>query len=176
MIFTETKLQGAYIIEPELREDERGFFARTFCRHEFEQHGIDFNFAQCNVFFNRNKGTLHGMHYQAEPHAESKLVRCTAGAIYEVIVDLRTTSPTFKQWIATELGADNRRMHYVPRGFAHGFQTLEDHTEVFYQMSESYRHDAARGCGWDDSAFRIEWLPGPRIISDRDRAFPDFTA
>jgi dTDP-4-dehydrorhamnose 3,5-epimerase len=176
VIFTETTLRGAHIIEPERHADERGFFARVFCQQEFEQHGIVFSVAQCNLSVNRKKGTLRGMHYQAEPYAEAKLVRCTAGAIYDVMIDLRVASPTFMRWVATELTAENRRMHFVPRGFAHGFQTLDDDSEVFYHMSALYRHDAARGCRWDDSAFGIEWPPGPRVISDRDRAFPDFSA
>ncbi|MFQ5545347.1 MAG: dTDP-4-dehydrorhamnose 3,5-epimerase family protein, partial [Acidiferrobacterales bacterium] len=136
MIFTETQLKGAFVIEPELIEDERGSFARTFCRHEFEAHGLNSNLVQCNISFNKKKGTLRGMHYQASPHEEAKLVRCTRGAIYDVIIDLRPHSPTFKQWVAVDLTWDNRKIIYVPEGFAHGFQTLEDNSEILYHMSQ----------------------------------------
>ena len=174
MIFRETKLRGAFIIEPERLEDERGFFVRTFCREEFEAHGLKPQVAQCNISFSRRKGTLRGMHYQVVPHEEAKLVRCTMGAIYDVIIDLCPDSPTFKQWIAVELTADNRRMLYIPEGFAHGFQTLQDNTEVFYQMSEFYHPECARGVRWDDPTFGIEWpLPNP-ILSAKDRSYPDF--
>ncbi len=176
MIFTETKLQGAFIIEPELIEDERGFFARTWCRKEFEAHGLNPNLAQCNVSFNKKKGTLRGMHYQAEPFAEAKLVRCTSGSIYDVIVDLRPSSPTFKQWTAEELTAENRRMLYIPEGFAHGFQTLTDRAEVFYQMSEIFYADGARGYRWNDPAFDIRWPLDETILSMKDRQYPDFKA
>src|SRR5688500_11400400 len=138
MIFTETDLKGAYIIEPEKLEDERGFFARTWCAREFEEHGLNPRLAQCNISYNHKKGTLRGMHFQAKPYEEAKLVRCTIGAIYDVIIDLRPQSPTYTQWTAVELTADNHRMLYVPEGFAHGFQTLMDQTEVFYQMSNLY--------------------------------------
>src|SRR5215475_1636296 len=145
MIFIETRLNGAFIIEPERLEDERGFFARTFCRREFESHGLNANLIQCSISFNEKKGTLRGMHYQAKPYEEVKLVRCTMGAVYDVIVDLRADSPTFKQWLMTELTADDRRMLYIPQGLAHGFQTLTRRTELFYQMSEFYHPDCARG-------------------------------
>ena len=145
MIFTETRLAGAYLIEPERIEDERGFFARTWCRDEFERHGLNPRLVQCNVSYNARRGTLRGMHYQAKPHEEAKLVRCTRGAIYDVIVDLRPDSPTYRQWVAAELTAENRRMLYIPEGFAHGFQTLADETEVFYQMSELFHPESARG-------------------------------
>ncbi|HZS44670.1 MAG TPA: dTDP-4-dehydrorhamnose 3,5-epimerase family protein, partial [Blastocatellia bacterium] len=135
MIFTETSLKGAYIIEPELLEDERGFFARVWCQKEFEDHGLNPRLAQCSISFNKRKGTLRGMHYQAKPFEEAKLVRCTRGAIYDVIVDLRPESESRYKWFACELTEQNRRMLYVPEGFAHGFQTLEDNTEVFYQIS-----------------------------------------
>src|SRR5438128_11338283 len=138
VIFIEIQLQGAYIIEPEKLEDERGFFARSWCEREFAAHNLNPRTAQCNISFNRKTGTLRGMHYQTAPHAEAKLVRCTRGAIYDVIIDLRPNSPTFKQWVAVELTAKNRRMLSIPEGFAHGFQTLMDNTEVFYQMSEFY--------------------------------------
>ena len=172
MIFTETKLRGVYIIEPERLEDGRGFFARTFCAKEFEARGLNPRMVQCSISFNKKKGTLRGMHYQAEPHAEDKVVRCTAGAIYDVAVDLRPESPTFKQWVAVELSADNRKMFYIPARFAHGFQTLTDNSEVFYQMSEFYHPDSARGLRWDDPEFAIRWPSAPSLISVRDRGYP----
>jgi dTDP-4-dehydrorhamnose 3,5-epimerase len=175
LIFRETSLQGAYLIEPVRREDDRGFFARTFCRDEFAERGLNPLVAQCNVSFNRHKGTLRGLHYQAAPHEEAKLVRCTQGAIFDVIVDLRANSPTFKRYFATELTSTNHAMLYVPAGFAHGFQTLVDDTEVFYQMSESYHAESARGVRWDDPAFGISWPSVEhRILLDRDRNYPLF--
>jgi dTDP-4-dehydrorhamnose 3,5-epimerase len=174
MRFTETKLKGAYIIEPEPIADERGFFARTFCAREFEAHGLNPRLAQCNISYNARRGTLRGMHYQAAPHQEAKLVRCTMGAIYDVIIDLRPESPTFKHWIAVELTAENRLMLYVPTGFAHGFQTLEDNTEVFYQMSEFYHPECARGVRWDDPAFGIKWPILHPILSNKDRSYPNY--
>jgi dTDP-4-dehydrorhamnose 3,5-epimerase len=174
LIFRETKLKGAFIIEPERQEDERGFFARTFCQEEFEAHGFNPRVVQCNISFNRKKGTLRGMHYQIAPYQEAKLVRCAGGAIYDVIIDLRLESPTFKQWIAVELTANNHQMLYVPEGLAHGFLTLEDDTEVFYQMSEFYHPECARGVRWDDPAFRIEWPIAEVIISAKDRRYPNF--
>ena len=182
MIFIETKLKGAFIIEPEPLEDERGFFARTFDQKEFEARGLNPRVVQCNISFNKKKGTLRGMHYQIAPYEEAKLVRCTKGAIYDVILDLRSESPTFKQWIAVELTAYSSqltapyRMLYIPEGFAHGFQTLEDNTEVFYQMSEFYHPECSRGVRWDDPAFGIEWPEDERIISVRDQQYPDFIA
>ena len=174
MIFTETKLPGAYLIEPERIADERGFFARTWCRREFATHGLSVELAQCNVSFNPRRGTLRGMHYQAAPHAEVKLVRCTMGAIYDVIVDMRPDSATFRQWVAAELSAENRRMLFIPEGFAHGFQTLEDNSEVFYQISAFYAPESARGLRWDDPALAIAWPPAEqRVISPRDAAYPD---
>jgi dTDP-4-dehydrorhamnose 3,5-epimerase len=174
MIFIETKLTGAYIIEPERIEDERGFFARTWCRHEFAERGLSVELAQCNVSYNPRVGTLRGMHYQAAPDAEVKLVRCTMGAIYDVIVDMRPDSPTFRQWSAAELTAENRRMLYIPHGFAHGFQTLVDGSEVFYQISAFYAPASARGVRWDDPALAIDWPPAERrVISERDRSYPD---
>lgn len=169
MIFKETKLKGAFIIEPELLEDERGFFARTFCRKEFEAHGLDPDILQCNLSFNAKKGTLRGMHYQVKPFQEIKLVRVTKGSIYDVIIDLRPDSPSFKQWLGFELTAQNRKMLYVPKGFAHGFQTLTDDTEVFYQMSEFYHPESSRGLAWNSPEFGIEWLLDDRIISEKDR-------
>jgi dTDP-4-dehydrorhamnose 3,5-epimerase len=174
MIFTETQLKGAYIIDPERIEDERGFFARTWDHHEFEARGLNSSLAQCNISYNARRGTLRGMHYQAAPHAETKLVRCTMGAIYDVIIDLRPGSPTLRQWLAVELSAENRRMLYVPEGFAHGFQTLADHSEVFYQMTECYAPDYARGVRWNDPTFGIVWPEVPQAIAARDQAYPDF--
>ncbi|MEJ7615967.1 MAG: dTDP-4-dehydrorhamnose 3,5-epimerase [Pyrinomonadaceae bacterium] len=174
MIFQETKLKGAFIIELEEATDERGFFARTWCEREFAEHQLNTKLVQCNVSFNKKKGTLRGMHYQAAPHEEAKVVRCTAGAIYDVIVDLRPASSTFKQWMAVDLTAANRRLLYIPEGFAHGFQTIEDNTEVFYQMSEFYVPECARGVKWNDSAFGIRWPLEERIISVQDQRYPDF--
>lgn len=174
MIFTETKLRGAFVVEPERFEDERGFFARTWSQKEFSEHGLDARMVECNVSFNKKKGTLRGMHFQAAPHGQAKLVRCTAGAIYDVIVDLRPDSSTFRQWTGVELTARNCRMLYVPEDFAHGFQTLEEDTEVFYQMSEYYAPQSSSGVRWNDPAFGIEWPPDERTIIARDRAYPDF--
>ena len=174
MIFIETQLKGAFIIKPERLEDERGFFARTWCQREFEAHGLNSRLVQCNISFNKKAGTLRGMHYQAAPYEEAKLVRCTQGAIYDAIIDLRPESPTFKQYTAIVLTAQNRQMLYVPEGFAHGFLTLEDHTEVFYQMSEFYAPEYARGIRWNDPAFNIQWPADVQIISDRDQNLPDF--
>lgn len=175
MIFNETKLKGAYIIEVEPFEDERGSFARTFCREEFETHGLNSFIAQCNISHNRKKGTLRGMHYQIAPHAETKLVTCLAGSIYDVIIDLRGDSATYREWLAVELSGNGRRsMLYVPEGFAHGFQTLEDDTEVFYQMSAFYEPGSVRGIRWDDPAFAIRWPNAPRILSNRDKSYSDF--
>jgi dTDP-4-dehydrorhamnose 3,5-epimerase len=168
MIFTETKLKGSFIIDIEPREDERGFFARSWCEDEFKQHGLNTRLVQCNISFNKKRGTLRGMHYQAAPFAEAKVVRCTMGAIYDVIIDLREDSPTFKQWISVELTAENRRALYVPENFAHGFQTLTDNAEVFYQISEFYRPEYARGIRWNDCAFGVEWPVETLIISQKD--------
>ncbi len=174
MKFIETKLKGAFIIELERLEDERGFFARTFCQRDFEEHGLNPKVVQCNMSFNGKKGTLRGMHYQAFPYEEAKLVRCTKGAIYDVIVDLRSDSLTFKQWFAVDLTDENRRMLYIPGGFAHGFQTLDNNTEVFYLMSEFYHPECAKGIRWNDPTFRIEWRIENPIISKRDLQYPDF--
>jgi dTDP-4-dehydrorhamnose 3,5-epimerase len=174
MIFEKSKLNGAFIIHLEPKVDERGFFARSWCRQEFEQQGLDSHLAQCNISFNSKKGTLRGMHYQASPYAETKLVRCTKGAIYDVVIDLRTQSPTYKEWIGMTLTAKNRDMIYVPEGCAHGFLTLEEESEVFYQMSQIYDAPSARGLRWDDPAFRIAWPTEPELISERDRTYPDF--
>lgn len=174
MIFAETKLKGTFIVEPERLEDERGFFARTWCQREFGAHGLNSRWVQCNISFNRKKGTLRGMHYQAAPYKEAKLVRCTMGAIYDVIVDLRPESPTFKQHFAVVLTAQNHRMLHVPEGFAHGFLTLQDNTEVFYQMSEFYVPGYSRGIRWNDPAFGIQWPADVQVISERDQNHPDF--
>lgn len=174
MIFTETTLRGAFVIEPERIEDERGFFARTWCEEEFRSRGLNTRLVQCNVSFNHRKGTLRGMHYQAAPFEEIKLVRCTAGAIQDVIIDLRPESSTFKQHFSIELSADNRIMLYIPVRFAHGFLTLTDGAEVFYQMSQSYSPAHARGVRWNDPAFRIAWRGEVKVISERDRNYPDF--
>jgi dTDP-4-dehydrorhamnose 3,5-epimerase len=172
MKFIETRLKGAFIIEPERLEDERGFFARTFCQKEFEAHGLNPRIVQCNISYNKHKGTLRGMHYQVAPMAEAKLVSCTRGAIYDVIIDLRPESPTYCQWLAEELNAENRKIIYIPEGFAHGFQTLDGETEVFYQMSEFYSPEHARGVRWDDPVFGIEWALNTKMISEKDKNYP----
>lgn len=175
MIFTETTLKGAFLIGLDRKEDFRGYFARSFCVQESLAHGLNSRVVQCNVSFNRRKGTLRGMHWQAPPSAEAKLVRASRGGILDVIVDLRHGSPTRLQHVAVELTADNAVMLYFPEGFAHGFQTLEDDAEVSYQMSEFYAPDSARGARWNDPAFGITWpLPDP-IMTNRDRTWPDFT-
>jgi dTDP-4-dehydrorhamnose 3,5-epimerase len=175
VIFKETRLKGAYIIEVECLDDERGFFARTFCQKEFEQHGLNSSVVQCNISYNRKKGTLRGMHYQVAPYGEAKLVTCITGSIYDVIIDLRADSTTYCKWLAVELSARRgRSMLYIPEGFAHGFQTLEDDTEVFYQMSQFYAPEYGRGIKWNDPFFAIQWPDGPRILSERDQGYPDF--
>jgi dTDP-4-dehydrorhamnose 3,5-epimerase len=208
MIFTETKLKGAYIIELEPILDERGFFARSFCQREFEKYGLNPCVAQCNISYNKKKGTLRGMHYQLSPFEEARLVRCQRGAIYDVIIDLRPDSATYCQWVAVELSADgvpltahgsqptaycsqltastsqlaayclpltaSNRMLYIPEGFAHGFLTLEDNTEVFYQMSEFYAPGYGQGIRWNDPAFGITWPEEINVISDQDKNYPDF--
>jgi len=174
MIFNQAKLPGAYVIDIERREDERGFFARSWCRTEFEAHGLNPNLAQCNISFNSKKGTLRGMHFQAKPYEEAKLVRCTMGSLYDVIVDVRRDSSSFKQHMGIILTSDNHKMLYVPEGFAHGFLTLEDNTEVHYQISEFHAPDYARGFRWNDPAFGIEWPADVKIISERDRNYPDY--
>jgi dTDP-4-dehydrorhamnose 3,5-epimerase len=176
MIFIETKLQGAYVIEPERFEDERGFFAHSWSEREFAAQGLSPRLAECNISYNKKQGTLRGMHYQQAPHGQVKLVRCTRGAIYDVVIDLRPDSPTFKRWIGVELTERNRLMLYAPGEFAHGFQTLEDETEVFYQVSSPYVPGSGRGVRWDDPAFGIEWPHADeRIVIARDREYPDFT-
>ena len=174
MKFIETELKGAFVINPERLVDERGFFARTCCRNEFEHHGLISDWVQCNIAFNKRKGTLRGMHYQVAPHAEAKLVRCTMGSIYDVIIDLRPNSKTYLQWISVELSAENRKMIYIPQGFAHGLQTLVDNTEVFYQMSAFYAPEHARAVRWNDPQFKIHWPEAERTISEKDQNIEDF--
>lgn len=175
MIFTQTELAGAYVIDIEPREDERGFFARVWSSDEFEERGLSTQVTQCNLAYNHHVGTLRGMHFQLPPHAEVKLVRCTRGAVYDVILDLRPESPTFKRWIGIELTAENRRMLYVPEGFAHGYQTRVDGTETFYQVSKAYAPEYEGGVRWNDPSFGIEWPHADRrIISAKDEAWPDF--
>lgn len=176
MRFTQTALPGVHLIEVEATLDERGLFGRTWCADEARAHGLCPFFAQFSVSFNRVRGTLRGLHFQLAPHAETKLVRCTAGAILDVVVDLRKGSPTFSRWIACELTADNRKALYVPEGCAHGFQTLTDGAEVFYQITPSYEPGASSGVRWNDPAFGIQWPEGPRILSERDRSWPDFVS
>lgn len=176
MRFRELGLPGAWIVEPEILEDDRGFFARTWCQREFAAQGLDAKLVQCSISYNRRKGTLRGMHYQITPSTEAKLVRCTAGAIYDVALDLRRDSPTFKQWRSAELSASNRRALYIPAGLAHGFLTLCDDTEVFYQMTDFFAPEHARGVRWDDPAFGIHWPGEVVVISERDRTYPDFAA
>lgn len=174
MIFRETELKGAFIIEPQRNEDERGFFARTWCQQEFIAHGLNPRVVQCNVSFNRHRGTMRGMHFQEAPYAEARLVLCTQGAIYDVIIDLRRESSTFARWVAVNLTAEECNMIYVPEGFAHGFLTLLDDTEVFYQMSEFYHPDSVRGVRWDDPKFQIQWPLVPTVISNRDHSYPNY--
>ena len=174
MIFEECSLRGVFEIHLDPKSDERGFFARCWCQKEFESNHLNPNLAQCSVSFNPKKGTLRGIHYQVSPHAEAKVVRCTRGAIYDVVVDLRPDSPTFRSWIAVVLTAEKRNMVYVPEGCAHGFLTLEDDCEIFYQMSEFHDAEAARGVRWDDPAFQIVWPGKVEMISERDRGYPNF--
>jgi dTDP-4-dehydrorhamnose 3,5-epimerase len=174
MRFDETRLAGAFLIDLEPQSDERGFFARSYCEREFAAHGLATRFPQENLSFNARTGTLRGMHYQAAPHRETKVVRCVSGAIHDVIVDLRAGSPTRFSWIGVDLTSKNRRALYVPTGFAHGFLTLERDTEVLYQMGEFYVAEAARGFRWDDPHFGIRWPASPVVVSERDRTQPDF--
>jgi len=174
MIFRETKLPGVFEIGLETKADDRGFFARTWCQKEFEAHVLNSRLVQCSLSHSVRQGTLRGMHYQLPPYAETKLVRCTKGAIYDVVLDLRPQSTTFKNWIAVVLTAENRNAVYVPEGCAHGFLTLEEETEVLYQMSEFYNAESARGVRWDDPAFQITWPQKVQAISQRDRTYADF--
>lgn len=174
MKFSETPLAGAWIVDVEPHTDERGFFARTWCRREFEEHGIDADFVQASLSYNRVAGTLRGMHFQRPPHAETKLVRCVRGAIYDVIVDLRRESGSYGRWTGLELSANNRRGLLVPKGFAHGFITLDDNTEVLYQISAYYTPGSGTGLRHDDRQLGIEWPVPVKVIDDKDRALPAF--
>lgn len=174
MIFSPTRLQGAFLIDLEPRADARGFFARSFCEREFAERGLCVRYPQCNISYNRQRGTLRGMHYNRLPHEEAKLVRCQSGGIYDVIIDLRPGSPTLGQWLGVELTAQNRRMLYIPKGFAHGFLTLSDDAEIFYQMSEPYAPDAGLGLRFDDPGIGIMWPEPVELISERDRNYPDW--
>ncbi len=172
MIFTESALPGAYVIDLARREDERGFFARSYCAEEFAARGLGPELRQCSVSYNVCKGTLRGMHFQAAPHEEHKLVRCTAGAVFDVIVDIRPASPTYRRWTGVELTADNRRSLFIPPGYAHGFMTLTDDAEVYYMISVPHAPDFGRGVRWNDPAFAIEWPLTPAVVSARDAAYP----
>lgn len=174
MIFNETALQGAFLIEIKKIEDHRGFFGRAWCQQEFEQAGINSNIRQINTSLTHKKGTIRGMHYQIDPHQEGKLIRCTRGRIYDVMIDLRPDSPTFMQWIGHELSENNYRMVYVPENFAHGFVTLEDHCEVYYPVTEFYTPGSERGIRYNDPAFKIEWPIDIEVVSDKDMSHPDF--
>ena len=176
MVITETKLKGAFVIEMDQFKDARGFFARAWSDREFAAAGLKASFVESNLAFNHNKGTLRGMHYQLPPYEQVKLVRCTRGSIYDVIIDLRRGSPTFKQWFALEMSADNHRTLYVPGEFAHGYLTLDDDTEVLYQTSSYYAPEHGRGVRWNDPAFNISWPAEPRVIIDRDREYEDFSS
>ena len=175
MKFTETKLKGAFVIEPEYHNDERGSFARTFCQREFKEKGIDFSIVQCNVSMNSKKATLRGMHYQEAPFQEAKMVSCFKGEVFDVIIDLRKESSTYKQWDSVFLSPGNGKCLFIPKGFAHGFLTLEDNTGVYYQMAEYYNAEYSRGVLWNDPAFHIRWSENPDVISEQDRSYPQFT-
>ncbi|MFH1932399.1 MAG: dTDP-4-dehydrorhamnose 3,5-epimerase [Pseudomonadota bacterium] len=175
MIFQETKLPGVFVIEIEKRQDNRGFFARAWCKKEFESRGLNTSFAQANLAFSKKNGTLRGMHYQMSPYEEIKLVRCIKGAIYDVAIDLRPDSPTYKSWVGVELTDDNHKMLYIPENFAHGYQTLTDNAEVFYQVSQFYSPESERGVRWDDPAFGIKWPETDDVvISEKDKNWPDY--
>lgn len=174
MFFKETTLKGAYVITPEFREDHRGFFCRTYCEEAFKERGLHFKIVQTNLSYNKKKGTLRGLHYQESPHEEAKVVECRRGAILDVMLDLRPESPSYKEWCAIELSDENRKMLFLPEGFAHGFQTLKDNTEVAYLMSEFYRPAASKGIRWDDPAFSISWPIHNPILSDRDQSYHPF--
>lgn len=174
MLFTKTELQGAWLVEAEPNRDARGWFARTFCEQEFGARGLETRFPQHSTSQNVERGTLRGMHFQTQPHAEVKLVRCLKGAILDVVIDLNPTSPSYRRWQSFELSAANMRQLYIPKGFAHGFQTLEDNCEIGYLISEFYAPAASTGVRWDDPAFGIEWPMAPTVVSDKDRAWPDF--
>ncbi len=175
MKFIETSLKGAYILELELIKDNRGFFARYFCEEEFKKHGLNPDISQISIAVNEKKGTLRGMHFQKKPHEEAKIVRCIRGSIYDVIIDLRKDSPTFKKWFSTEIKEHDYKMIYLPEGFAHGYMTLEDNTEVTYHMSKAFHVESYVGVRWDDPAFNIKWPTTNPIISDKDKNYPDFS-
>jgi dTDP-4-dehydrorhamnose 3,5-epimerase len=174
MIFNKTTLEGVYLIDIEKHKDERGFFARTWCRREFEEHSLNPQLVQCNLSYNKKRGTLRGMHFQAALYEEAKLVSCTQGAIFDVVIDMRSGSPTFKSYLSVTISAEAHNMLYVPEGFAHGFLTLTEDTYVYYQMSEYYTPEYARGVRWDDPAFGIKWPENVNVISERDANYPDF--
>jgi dTDP-4-dehydrorhamnose 3,5-epimerase len=174
MIFTKTKIKDVYILEPELLADDRGFFARSFCKEEFRQSGLETDIVQSNISYNRKKGTLRGMHYQTAPYEEAKIVSCTKGAIYDIVLDLRKDSETYMEWIAIELTDKNFKMVYVPKGHAHGFQTLKDNTIVYYQMTEFFHPECSKGIKWDDPSFKIKWPIDKLTISSKDRSYPNF--
>ncbi|MDG1279235.1 MAG: dTDP-4-dehydrorhamnose 3,5-epimerase [Algoriphagus sp.] len=174
MIFTETELKGAFILEIKKLEDERGFFGRSWCAKELAAHGLKHDIKQANTSLSLKKGTIRGMHYQNDPFQETKLIRCTRGAIYDVIIDLRKNSPTYKQWVGVELTQDNYKMLYVPEDFAHGFITLEDNCEVSYLVTQFYTPGAEAGIRWDDPEFKIEWPMNPEVISEKDRNHPNY--
>lgn len=176
MLFTPTKLKDVHIIDLDKRQDERGFFARAWCYQELADRGLDSNLVQCSISFNHQKGTLRGMHLQLPPYAETKIVRCIQGAIYDVCIDLRSNSETYLDWVGVELSAENRKALYIPKGFAHGFQTLADNSEIFYQISDFYAPESARGLRWNDPKFNINWPLQISTISDKDRQYPDFSA
>ena len=174
MIFKPTSLSGVVVVEPERHADERGSFARTYCADEFRANGLDSRIAQCSTSFNGRAATLRGLHYQREPYGEVKLVRCTRGAVFDVAVDLRADSPTYCRWVGVELTAENGRALYVPEGCAHGFLTLVDGSEVYYQISQPFRPEAGAGVRWDDPAFGVAWPFAPAVIADRDATYPDY--
>ena len=175
MMFVETKLSGAYIIEIEKIEDERGFFARTFDKNEFSKIGLDSEFIQSSISINNKRGTIRGMHYQNKPYEESKIVRCTKGKIFDVIIDLRPNSKTFKEWFSVELSEENHKMLYVPKGFAHGFQTLENNTKILYNISQFYHPESSKGVRWNDEIFRIKWPLKVSLISEKDLNYTSFS-
>jgi dTDP-4-dehydrorhamnose 3,5-epimerase len=174
MIFAPTAVEGAFLLQPERLEDERGFFARTYCVRELGEHGLDSQVVQRSVSYNRKRGTMRGMHYQAAPHEETKLVSCSRGEIYDVVIDLRPDSPSYRRWISTSLTADNGHLLYIPRGCAHGFVTLTDDAVVDYQISDFHHPESASGVRYDDPAFGVEWPMEPVVINARDRAWPAY--
>ena len=174
MIFSETRLAGSFIIELEKIKDERGFFARTWDKIKFSEMNLDSEFVQSSISLNKKKGTIRGMHYQTKPYQESKIVRCTKGKIFDVIIDLRPNSTTFKKWVSVELSEDNYKMMYIPKGFAHGYQTLDDYSEILYEISEYYKPECSKGIRWNDKEFNIQWPLKEIIISEKDKTFEDY--